>query len=105
MLSVLLSLLVVDRQQRQWRLSQHAPVSETSLWSRWWSPEPYQHQPGTPWRPQYSWRRRGVAKLQMNDVFAVRGRVVAAMALWSGLGLLVTAWAFRQVYFWVVGRE
>jgi hypothetical protein len=103
MISFLLSLLVVDRQQRQWRLSQHAPGSDTSLWSRWWSPEPYQQAVGSAWRPQYSWRRRGIAKLQLNDVFAVRGRVLVALALWTAVGLLVTAYAIRQMYFWATG--
>ncbi|SMR55181.1 unnamed protein product [Zymoseptoria tritici ST99CH_1A5] len=104
-ISFILSLRLVERQHREWRLAQHAPGAEaSSLWSRWWSsPEPYQQTPATQWRPQYSWRRRGIAKMQMNDVFAVRSRVVVALAFWTALGLLVTAYAIRHIYFWAMG--
>lgn len=55
MVSFLLSLVVVDRQQRAWRLSQHAPHPD-SFWSRFslWTwihdPEPYQDPQDTTWQ-------------------------------------------------------
>lgn len=92
---------MVERQQRQWRLSQHAPQPQT-LWERCFSsPEPYQEAPGTKWTPHYSWKRRGVAKLQINDVFEMRGRVAICMAFWGILILLGSAYATRRMYFWL----
>lgn len=98
-ISFILSLVVVDRQQRQWRLSQHAHRPQ-AFWERWFSsPEPYQESQGT-WRPHYSWKRRGVAKMQINDVLEMRGRVAVAIAVWSMIALIGSAYAMRRIYFW-----
>ncbi|CZT18179.1 uncharacterized protein RCC_04019 [Ramularia collo-cygni] len=99
--SFIFSLTVVERQQRQWRLSQHARQPQT-VWERWFSSsEPYQQAPGTTWAPHYSWRRRGVAKLQINDVFEIRDRVAICTAIWTILALIGSAYATRWVYFWL----
>lgn len=101
-ISFIFSLLVVERQQRQWRLSQHAQQPQT-LWERWFSsPEPYQENQGTRWRYHYSWKRRGVAKIQIRDVFEVRSRVALVIAVWSTICLVGFAYALRQTYIWLL---
>ncbi|KAF2168926.1 hypothetical protein M409DRAFT_52910 [Zasmidium cellare ATCC 36951] len=103
-ISFILSLLVVERQQRQWRLSQHAPRHEASTWAQFGfhNPEPYQESTETTWHPRLSWKRRGIAKQQMRDVFDMRGRVILALVAWTLLGIVAVAYAFRRMYQWAL---
>ena len=124
MVSFLVSLFVVDRQQRQWRLSQHSSGSD-SIWFRLthWSlanPEPYQDFTDATWKHKGSaaaqsypetvfngWytrkKHRAVAKMEITDAFEMRGRVIAALLTWSILGVLALAYAGRRMYGWMVG--
>lgn len=104
MISFILSLFLVDRQQRQWRLSQHAPPKASSFWLQFGfqNPEPYQDSIGTTWHPHLSWRRRGVAKAQMSNVFDMRGRVIVALVAWTLVGFLAVAYVVRRMYHWAV---
>ena len=101
-MSFLVSLFVIERQQRQWRLSQHAPPQESSAWSQFGmqSPEPYQESRGTTWHPRLSWRRRKVAKAELANVFEMRGRVVVALVIWTLVGFVAIAYAARRMYQW-----
>ena len=109
LISFLLSALVVDRQNRQWRASQHAQPS-ASVWIRvtQWpfaNHEPYQQdsQGGT-WKPTFTWKRRDVAKHEMNDVFAMKRRVLIALIAWSALGVLGLAYVIRRTIHWASTR-
>ncbi|CAK3845584.1 fe-containing alcohol [Lecanosticta acicola] len=101
-ISFILSLCIVEREQRQWRLSQHAPSPNPSSWSQFGrrSPEPYQHSEGSTWHPHLSWHRRGVAKSQLDSVFEMRSRVLVALAAWTLLGFLAVFYASRRMYNW-----
>lgn len=121
MVTFILSLFLVDRQQRQWRLSQRASQS-TPSWLPF-DPEPYQDSGTSVWchsdsgKPQHGspprragsfrgWyarkKKRSIAKLQMSDAFEMRGRVLVALIAWAVLGLLAFYHAIRQVYKWAL---
>ncbi|KAI5358444.1 hypothetical protein Slin15195_G108930 [Septoria linicola] len=99
-ISFILSLLVVERQQRQWRYQNHAQPSQATSGSWFTSPEPYQDASGATWHPRLSWRRRGIAKVQINEVLEMRGRVVLSIVVWMALGLLALAYGSRRLYSW-----
>ena len=124
MISFVLSLVVVDTQDRQWRLSQHAS-SQEPIWFRlthwsWLSPQPYQDSDGT-WKHHDSataaqsppdtafsgWytrkKHRAVAKMEMSDAFEMRGRVIAALLAWGCLGVFGIVYATRRLYGWMFG--
>jgi len=123
MITLILSLFVVDHQQRQWRQSQHTSGSEP-LWSRlahgsWLNPEPYQVSRDTTWqsdRPSTSthvpdstfrgWytrkKHRAMARMELTDALDMRGRVMIALAAWSVLGLCVIAYTMRRLYVWAL---
>ncbi|EME39606.1 hypothetical protein DOTSEDRAFT_75303 [Dothistroma septosporum NZE10] len=103
-ISFIVSLFVVERQQRQWRLSQHAPPpQESSAWSQFGlrNPEPYQEARATTWHPRLSWRRRKVAEAELANVFQMRGPVVVALVTWTVVGFVAIAYAARSMYQWV----
>ena len=113
---------MVDRQQRQWRLSQHAQGSE-SFWFRlthwsWLNPEPYQDSRDGTWKhnpnvagqnapdaffPGWYTRKkhRAMAKIEFGDAFEMRRRVVFALLAWAVLGLFAFIYAARRMYGWV----
>lgn len=124
MITFIISLVLVDEQQRQWRLSQHAPSSPPA-WRRFahWSgsqPEPYQDSDTSEWsqragassRPAsqransfQGWyarkKKRAIAKLEIGDALDMRGRVLVALIAWAVLGALALYYALRQVYKWL----
>lgn len=115
MISFLLSLFLIDHSERQWRLSQHATKPST-IWARF-DPQPYQARDAT-WRHSSAsparhatdhsytgWYRykldRAMTKLEINDAFEMRGRVIVALLAWSLLGVLSIVYVVRHVYLWV----
>lgn len=102
LVAFIISLFVVDNQQRQWRLSQHVN-STGSSWLRYpfASSEPYQDVPGAKWMPHFSWKRRQIAKAEIGDVLEMSPRVIVVLVAWCVLGLLALAFAVRRVYFWI----
>ena len=122
MISFVVSLFVVERQQRQWRLSQHTS-SPDSLWARlthwpWLNPEPYQDSkdttwkysdnvaaqdtPGTVFRGWYTRKKhRAMAKMEISDAFEMRRRVIFALVAWALLGALGISYVARRMYGWI----
>ena len=123
MISFLLSLFLVDRQWRQWRLSQHSQGSD-SFWFRlthrsWLrGPEPYQDSQDSTWKhsenapaqsspattyPGWYTRKnhRAMAKMEVSDAFEMRRRVIFAIAVWALIGLLAITYGVRRMYGWV----
>ena len=117
MISFILSLVVIDHQQRQWRLSQHNSGSN-SLWSRLThlpglNPEPYQNSPDSTWKHNENaasdntfrgWytrkKHRAVAKMEVNDAFEMRGRLMVALAVWASIGIFGLIYAVKGMYGW-----
>lgn len=120
MVSFIVSLFLVDRQARQWRLSQHAS-SPKPAWRTHWSnlhPEPYQDADSSAWGHSSSSRaeprrtgsfggwyarrkKRAIAKLEIGDAFEMRGRVAVALFAWTVLGVLAFLYAIHLVYIWL----
>lgn len=115
MISFLLSLLVVDHQERRWRLSQHASGSDRFRtyfsWGAWLDPEPYQDAHDHKSAPVAGdtsfngWYRRkkhrAMAKLEFNDAFDMRGRVLVALLAWCLLVGCAIVYAVRRMYTWI----
>jgi hypothetical protein len=123
MISFLISLFVVDHQERHWRLSQHAS-NQTSFWARlsnwsWLDPEPYQEPNSTAWKAKettaaqvgrvdsfHGWYRRklkrATAKMEFNDAFEMRGRVMVALVAWAVFGVALIVYSGRWIYGWLV---
>jgi len=122
MIAMILSLSMVDFRQRQWRLSQHA-ASNDGFWTRLtdWShlhPEPYQDVQDSTWKhidkqatqtpidppsQRYYTRKkhRAVAKLELGDALAMRGRVLIALIIWGLIGLVTLSLAARRLSRWL----
>ena len=122
MVTFIISLFLVDQQQRQWRLSKRASGPE-SAWHRlsaWTSgPVPYQDSGSGTWghraaadRPAPSragsfqgWyarkKHRAVAKLELNDAFEMRGRVLVALLAWTLVGGILLYAATRRAFGWL----
>lgn len=118
MISFLISLSLVDRQQRQWRLSQHSSAESASPWFHFTSPEPYQHSNDGTWKHSSNvpsqnveantfrgWYRqkkhRAMAKMEINDALEMRRRVLFAFVAWALLGLFALTYATRRMYGWI----
>jgi hypothetical protein len=120
MVTFIFSLVLIDRQNRHWRLSQHAS-SPQPAWRTHWSyfhPEPYQDADSSAWghgtssRPEprptgsfqgwYAHKKKGaLAKLEIGDALEMRGRVAMALIAWSFLGVVALSYATRLVYIWL----
>jgi hypothetical protein len=120
MVTFIISLFLIDRQNRHWRLSQHAS-SLKPAWRTHWSfshPEPYQDSDSSTWghstshRPEprhtgsfqgwYARKKKGaIAKLEIGDALEMRGRVAMALFAWSFLGVVAFSYATRMVYIWL----
>ncbi|KAL9528428.1 hypothetical protein SMMN14_07452 [Sphaerulina musiva] len=113
-ISFILSLFLIERQQRQWRYQQQLqlqvqqqqqnPTTAQSQSGRWLlsGPEPYQESPETTWHPRLSWRRRGIAKMQISDVLEMKGRVAVALAVWMAVAVGVCAYGIRWLWGWMI---
>lgn len=111
MITFIISLFLVDRQQRQWRLSQHAAGPDDSLWHRLTGlpsldPQPYapyQDPDSSAWQhdgraadpPPIRTKHRAVARLSISDAFDMRGRVLVALIAGTSLGLTALFYAIR----------
>lgn len=114
--SFILSLLLVNHRYRAWRLSEHPPTNST-FWSRislrsWLDPEPYQNPSDTTWQhstdnkghvphPQREkWfthkKHRKVARLEIDEAFAMSGRVMVFVGSVLIVGVLGVGWAANQ---------
>lgn len=125
MVSFVLSLFVVDHQQRQWRLSQHDSGSKT-IWARltqlsWLDPQPYQDSRDSTWQRDTTapastpigpdtvyagWygrkKHRAMAKLEIGDAFDMRKSVVIVLLAWAVLGALLLTYIARRMYGWML---
>ena len=120
MATFIISLFLIDRQNRQWRLSQHASGPKPAWRTHWSSfhPEPYQDADSSAWvhstssRPEprrtgsfqgwYARKKKGsIAKLEIGDALEMRGRVAMALFAWSFLGVVAFSYATRLVYIWL----
>lgn len=125
MVSFILSLFIVDHQQRAWRISQHQSDSSSSLWYKishlsWLDPEPYQDSRDSTWKTQsagqsnqhappsndkQSWYgrkfHRTMAKLEIGDAFEMKERIMLAVVFWALFAMMVFAWCIRLLYGWL----
>lgn len=125
MVTFIVSLFLVDRQNRQWRLSQHASGPEP-IWKTPWPnfhAEPYQDADSSAWghknsdnsskRPELRERasfqgwfarknKSAIAKLEIGDAFEMRSRVALALIAYTVLGILALVYAVRRVYIWLL---
>jgi len=120
MISFLLSLLYVDREQRLWRLAQRGE-SSASLWTRlsvwrWIDPQPYQDPSDTTWQhtvaspqssnivptPAWSTRKkhRKIFSMEFQDALQIRGRVMIYMVFWLISGIMLLVWTTRRLFNW-----
>jgi len=116
--SFLLSLLVVNRRYRAWRVSEHPPAS-TSFWSRislrnWLDPEPYQSPADSTWRraqdsnehvsqsQREKWftqkKHRKIARLEIGDAFDLSKKVMVFVGSIFVVGALGVAWAAKEAF-------
>ena len=125
MVTFIVSLFLVDRQNRQWRLSQHASGAEPAWRAHWpyYHAEPYQDADSSAWGHKKSdssasqpeqgdtgsfqgWyareKKRAVARLEIGDAFAMRGRVAVALIAYTILGMLALVYAVRRAYIWLM---
>ena len=124
MITFILSLSVVERQQRRWRVSQRNVAAESffsrlAIWS-WLDPEPYQDSSDSTWKHSErsstqsapdslyeGWYRRkkhrAMAKLEISDAFDMRGRVLVALLACLMVSLLAISYLCRSLVFWLTG--
>lgn len=115
MITLMVSLSLADRQQRQWRLSQRPDLATDTIWARltswmWrWDSDPYpkgraggdgssdaavrDRDEGTYQGWYTSKKHRAMAKMELDDALEMRGRVLLALVVWMGLGLLAISYA------------
>lgn len=125
MISFLLSLCIVDRQQRAWRVAQHQPDSGSwwKMLSPWWNAEPYQSPHDSTWGHAVQvdglshgahgnvpattvdtvhWhtrkKHRKMAKLTLSDALDMRGRMAFALVAAGLLGLVATTWLLKRLF-------
>lgn len=128
MITFLLSLCVVDSQQRAWRVAQHQHNDVVSWWKQispwtWWDAEPYQSPHDSTWQHvvqdsraadgthgivpgsstgTHPWhthkKHRKMAKLMMSDAFEMRGTMAFALVTMGLLGLVTVAWLVKRLY-------
>lgn len=121
MVAFLLSLAIVEYRQRQWRVSQHTSHPD-GLWTRvahWTHPEPYQDSRDGTWKqggggsaqqpvgPTFQgWstqkKHRAVAKMDIGDALELKGGVLVALAILSGISVVALLYGVQHTYSWVV---
>ncbi|KAF2764824.1 hypothetical protein EJ03DRAFT_15276 [Teratosphaeria nubilosa] len=114
MIAFLVSLFVIERRDRRWRLSEHTPGPRSWWW--WLEPEPYQDsnrsvpaQSGQNINRSPSlggWYRRkkhrAMARLEVSDAFEMSGRIMIALFALLCLGFITIAFAARRLYDWML---
>ncbi|KAF1355410.1 hypothetical protein BDV97DRAFT_395775 [Delphinella strobiligena] len=124
MISFLLSLCLVNRQERAWRVSQHDNGAGSWL-SKWFNAEPYQHDKDPTWHSNptptddssnihgqhgnvplpavdsriyhTNKKHREIAKLQLGDAFAMQNKVTFVLLAWALVALLGIAWMLHKL--------
>ncbi|TKA49892.1 hypothetical protein B0A49_13173 [Cryomyces minteri] len=106
-LSFILSLFLVNRRDRQWRVQQHPSPAASSIWGRlspraWIDPEPYQDPTDSTWqRTWYSHKKhRKMMKLEFSDAFEMRGQMIAIIISAAVLGLVSLIWSVKRMFAW-----
>lgn len=123
MITFIISLILVDEQERRWRLSQRA--DSASIWhtlTHWSSshPAPYQDEGTSAWSHRshsstapaahhpttfsgwyYRKKKGAIARLEIGDALDMRGRVLVALIAWAFLGTLALYYAMRRGYNWI----
>ena len=112
--SFLLSLFLVDRNNRAYRVSQHPSDSTAvsilhhTILTSWWDPEPYSESGGDDHgatdqkkRPWYVRKKhRKVAGMEITDAFELRTRVIVAMILGMSTIVIGGALGIKKLYEW-----
>lgn len=88
----------------------------------WLHPEPYQDsrdgtwkhnpttavqstQPGSSFSGWSTQKKHGaVAKMAMDDAFAIRGRVLVALLAWTALSLVAIVYVAKRMFGWALDR-
>lgn len=123
MISFLLSLCLVNQQERAWRVSQHDNGAGSWL-SKWFNAEPYQRDEDSTWHnstptddsssihgqhgnsplPAVDSRiyhtnkkHRKIAKLQLGDAFAMQNKVTFLLLAWALVALLGIVWVLHKL--------
>jgi hypothetical protein len=115
--SFLLSLFLVDRQNRAYRVSAHPSSSSAAgAWlsriapSKWWDPEPYEivydeSAAGSAKPRKQPWyikkKHRKIAKFEVNEAFELRTRVIVSMVVIMLALVIGAAFGLKQIYDWV----
>ncbi|KAF2239201.1 hypothetical protein EV356DRAFT_166335 [Viridothelium virens] len=112
--SFLLSLFLVDRRNRAYRVSEHPTTSTVaSVLSRiapakWWDPEPYgTHNGGNDGsgdRPKQPWyikkKHRKIAKMEVSEAFELRTSVIFGIVVTMMTVLIGAALGMKKIYDW-----
>ncbi|KAF2212876.1 hypothetical protein CERZMDRAFT_97372 [Cercospora zeae-maydis SCOH1-5] len=69
-------------------------------WASWRSGPNQEVTAGSTGHPRWSWRRRRVAKMRMDEAWEMRDRVVLNIVLWAVLGLVACVYSARRLYSW-----
>ncbi|KAG9520358.1 hypothetical protein E4T50_15711 [Aureobasidium sp. EXF-12298] len=126
MISFLLSLCVVDSQQRAWRLAQQADSEPWPWWKKlspwtWWNAEPYQEPHDSTWQhavpatnsPEGAdgsvpvpavntdhWythkKHRKMAKLTVSDALNIREEVAIMLVAAALIGVILIVWLAKR---------
>jgi hypothetical protein len=123
--SFILSLVLVERRDRTWRVSEHA-TARNSIWSgaflrNWLDPEPYQDPTDSTWQhsentdtgnqpiagavPQPGRNRwftrkkhRKMAKMQLGDAFEMRGAVMISLIGILLFSVVALGWFVKKAF-------
>ena len=112
--SFLLSLFIVDRHNRAYRVSEHpstptaASVLSRVIPSKWWDPEPYETFSGgndgaadhkkQPWYIKK--KHRKIAKMEATDAFELRTCVIFGIVVGMLTALIGGALGMKKIYEW-----
>lgn len=115
--SFVISLFLVDRRNRAYRLAEHPP-SRASSWRtyfsprQWLDPQPYQNPANSTWEAHGSdgddepdrgkqWvvgkKHRNVARLEFSEAFEMRGKIMVALGVGWTLGILALLWSAKRL--------
>ena len=128
MVTFLLSLCVVDSQQRAWRVAQHQHGDAVSWWKKispwsWWDAEPYQSHHDSTWqhgvqdpgaahtthghvpvssKDTHPWhtrkKHRKMAKLTVSQAIEMRATMAFLLVTMGLIGLIAVAWLVKRLY-------
>jgi hypothetical protein len=123
-ISFILSLFLVERQERARRSSEH-PGANQSLWStstlqRWLDPEPYQDPSDTTWQDadgisgdvphpkKKAWfmrkKHREISRMQVTEALEMRGTILVLLLVCGCVGLVGLWWMGTKAYHGMMAR-